>query len=338
MTEPAMAPGHPVTFRAGRSSQDAAREAGPPFTAFQTAGPSVLLADVSEFQPDIADAAYLAWSKAIVIRAAYGTRTDAAWFGGQRRSLLLSGGARFLGIYQYLTAGQDAAAQARALVSILGGKLNKGEVVIADLEEGSGDQAGRLAAWSRVIKAELGDEPWSYSGLFFGASAGIAPVDWVAAYQASEPAAYHRLWQFTESFRVPGVGTCDCSVFHGTIDQLAALAHGGTAPPKPPRPAPPRPPARAEPFPFPAADYLGLESSDPHCHSGFHAADRPHISTWQAQMAARGWVITADGMYGSQSDGTCRAFQAEKGIRVDGKVGPSTWAASWTSPVTASGG
>lgn len=316
-----------MTFRAGRSSL--AKDAGPPFTAFQTAGPSVLLADISEFQPDIADAAYLAWSKAIVIRAAYGTRTDAAWYGGARRSQLLAGGAQFLGIYQYLVAGQDAAAQARALVSIIG-KLNKGEVVICDLEEGAGNQHARLSAWATVIGGALGDAPWCYSGLWFAQSAGIAPVAWVAAYQSAEPAPPHRLWQFTDAYKVPGVGTCDCSVFHGTMAQLAALAHGGSQPaPTPPQPAP------APAFPYPASDYLGLASSDLHCHSGYYAADRPHIATWQAQMAARGWAIgAADGMYGSKSDGVCRAFQGEKGLNVDGKVGSVTWAASWTSPVT----
>jgi peptidoglycan hydrolase-like protein with peptidoglycan-binding domain len=30
----------------------------------------------------------------------------------------------------------------------------------------------------------------------------------------------------------------------------------------------------------------------------------------------------------------CRAFQQEKNITADGKVGPVTWGESWTSPVT----
>jgi hypothetical protein len=42
----------------------------------------------------------------------------------------------------------------------------------------------------------------------------------------------HKLWQFTDAFKVPGVGTADCSVFHGSIDDLAALAYqGGVKPP-----------------------------------------------------------------------------------------------------------
>jgi peptidoglycan hydrolase-like protein with peptidoglycan-binding domain len=46
----------------------------------------------------------------------------------------------------------------------------------------------------------------------------------VAAYGQPEPAVRHKLWQFTDNFQVPGVGRADCSIFHGTIDQLAALA------------------------------------------------------------------------------------------------------------------
>jgi len=105
----------------------------------------------------------------------------------------------------------------------------------------------------------------------------------------------------------------------------------GTPHPQPP-PAPPA--VKPPPFPYPAADYLGLASSDPHCHSGYYAVDQPHIRTWQGQMAHRGWTITADGHYGPQSEGVCRSFQVEKHLAVDGKVGPQTWATSWTAPLT----
>jgi peptidoglycan hydrolase-like protein with peptidoglycan-binding domain len=30
----------------------------------------------------------------------------------------------------------------------------------------------------------------------------------------------------------------------------------------------------------------------------------------------------------------CRQFQQEKGLSVDGLVGPKTWQESWTEPVT----
>jgi N-acetyl-anhydromuramyl-L-alanine amidase AmpD len=58
------------------------------------------------------------------------------------------------------------------------------------------------------------------------------------------------------------------------------------------------------------------------------------IKTWQRQMRQRGWDITISGAYSAQSAGVCRAFQQEKGLEVDGVVGPATWRAAWTEPVT----
>lgn len=60
------------------------------------------------------------------------------------------------------------------------------------------------------------------------------------------------------------------------------------------------------------------------------------VRAWQAQMQARGWSLTADGMYGPQSRSVCLAFQRQKGLIPDGVVGPVTWAASWVAPVTRS--
>jgi peptidoglycan hydrolase-like protein with peptidoglycan-binding domain len=56
--------------------------------------------------------------------------------------------------------------------------------------------------------------------------------------------------------------------------------------------------------------------------------------TWQTRMKARGWRITVDGWYGPDSETVCRDFQAEKGLSVDGVVGPATWAATWEAPIT----
>jgi hypothetical protein len=55
---------------------------------------------------------------------------------------------------------------------------------------------------------------------------------------------------------------------------------------------------------------------------------------WQRQMQARGWAIDVDDQYGPASAAVCRAFQQEKGLAVDAMVGPDTWAATWTAPVT----
>lgn len=304
MADPDVPPasGHPVTFRAGRGPSEHAGPAGAATPAEVTAGPSVLLADVSEFQSQVS-AAYFAWSQAVVIRAAYGTRTDRAWYGGQRRAFMHSGGARFVGIYQYLTAAEDPVAQASALVSVLGGRLEDGEAVICDLEEGAGNQRSRLDAWAHVITDSLGDAPWDYSGLYFSRAAGIAPVDWVAAYQSTEPSVPHRLWQFTDAFAVPGAGTCDCSVFRGTIDQLAALAHGGTAPP-------------SQTWTDSLLAQLAV------LQAGSSGAD---VRSAQGLLGARGFAVSIDGSYGPVTRAAASAFQYASGLAADGTCGPATW-------------
>ena len=130
-----------------------------------------------------------------------------------------------------------------------------------------------------------------------------------------------------------GGGHWDCGPGF-PMDEVLSMAAGGA--PITPGPTPPtQPGGPAPPFPYPADHYLGQPSSDPHCHSGFYGGvDQANVATWQAQMASRGWGISADGMYGSQSEDVCRSFQAEKGLGVDGLVGPQTWGAAWTAPVT----
>lgn len=231
---PAVTPFRPgPPFRAGRAGGIAAETAAP---AAVFSGTYTLLADISEFQPDIADAAYLKWSKAIVIRAAYGdAHDDTAWYDGARRADLHTGGAQFIGIYQYLVAGQPGQVQAQALHAIVG-NLKAGEVLIADFEEGP---HSLLTAWydEMLTLGYPGKYLWVYTGLNFGQAQGALPVQWLADYTTVEPASAHTLWQFTDSYPVPGVGTADCSVYHGSISQLAALASGGTVT-KPAAPAP----------------------------------------------------------------------------------------------------
>lgn len=55
---------------------------------------------------------------------------------------------------------------------------------------------------------------------------------------------------------------------------------------------------------------------------------------WQERMAYRGWKITPDGLWGDETRKVALAFQSEKSLDADGLVGPKTWAAAWTSPIT----
>ena len=120
----------------------------------------------------------------------------------------------------------------------------------------------------------------------------------------------------------------------GALDlgRVVRAAGGAPAPGPGPSPAPGGP---APPFPYPGDHYLGQPDPDPRCHSGFYGdPDTANVRTWQAQMAARGWTIDADGQYGPQSQDVCSSFQEEKGLGVDGLAGPQTWAAAWTASVT----
>jgi hypothetical protein len=203
----------------------------------------ILLPDLSEFQPN-ADMAGIKHANggAAIIRACYGQAHPDHVFAKLRHDARAAGFA-FLGIYQYLVASQGVIAQAQAFCDIAG-VLSPHEVPILDLEEGTGNQAGRAAEWLAVVRDRTGKTPWLYSGLSYAETHGLAPIfngpeihTWVAAYGFTEPQLGHTLWQCTDGkvgsniTSWPGAGRCDTSVYHGTLEQLAALIT-----PKPPPP------------------------------------------------------------------------------------------------------
>ncbi|MFC5187143.1 peptidoglycan-binding domain-containing protein [Actinomadura harenae] len=94
-----------------------------------------------------------------------------------------------------------------------------------------------------------------------------------------------------------------------------------------------RPPYRNGPAPTPpkpgkAPRWPGRFITQPPIMTG------PDVRQWQQRIRDRGWKITVDGAYGPNSEAICRAFQREKGLQVDGVIGPDTWRAAWASPVT----
>ncbi|WP_433332510.1 peptidoglycan-binding protein [Spirillospora sp. CA-294931] len=93
------------------------------------------------------------------------------------------------------------------------------------------------------------------------------------------------------------------------------------APPKPSKPKPAPKPSKAPNFPGVYLQYPPMRKT---------AAARQ----WQEQVRKRGWRIDADGVYGPASKSACRAFQKEKGLAVDGIVGPNTWRLTWEAPIT----
>ena len=204
---------------------------------------TLLLPDCSEFQPsaDLAGIKKLNGG-AIILRACYGTSHPDATF-APHRATAAKLGYTFVGCYQYLTAAQDAAAQAHKFVQMVG-HLAPHEVPILDLEEGMGNQSGRAAAWFSVVDETLGlatlplsKRSWLYSGQSFAVDAGLAPIfrsarrTWVAAYRDSDAGLLpHSLWQSTNGVvgahhevSWPGAGHCDTNQYNGTLAQLGEV-------------------------------------------------------------------------------------------------------------------
>ena len=108
-----------------------------------------------------------------------------------------------------------------------------------------------------------------------------------------------------------------------------------SAPASAPAPTPTHAPRKpvAPRFPLPAGWYFGPRTGPRRSVSGYHG-HRSDLRRWQRQMRARGWSLTADGLYGPKTEQAARQFQAEKGLPVDGLIGAQTWAAAWEEPVT----
>jgi N-acetylmuramoyl-L-alanine amidase/Putative peptidoglycan binding domain len=120
----------------------------------------------------------------------------------------------------------------------------------------------------------------------------------------------------------PATG-CPCDVRVNARAEILRRAGSAAPAPAPPAPAPTPPPSGGAPA-FPGRI---LKVTSPMMSGG-------DVRTWQQQMANRGWRLGVDGVYGNESKNVCTSFQREKGLGVDGMVGPQTWAASWNAPVT----
>lgn len=91
----------------------------------------------------------------------------------------------------------------------------------------------------------------------------------------------------------------------------------------------------APPFPLPRGHWFGPESPDPRNHSGYWAADRPHVRRIAERLVERGWVrVPVGDRYTTALAERISKFQAEKNLTVDGLTGAETWRALWTAPIT----
>jgi GH25 family lysozyme M1 (1,4-beta-N-acetylmuramidase) len=188
--------------------------------------------DISEYQANV-DFAKI--GPAVILRAYNGRRADRTF---AARQPLARAHQKARGFYIYLVKDRDAATQATEAAGVIG-KLEHGEAIFVDIEEGDGDQAPRFAAAYKVLKARCGGKVGLYSGrAFYAAHLARAHPDllWLAAYGPNEPSTPHLLWQHTDAETHPGIGSCDCSIFHGTVDQLVARLSPSTPTPTPVKP------------------------------------------------------------------------------------------------------
>lgn len=196
----------------------------------------LVIPDVSEFQGAVNHVALVGdlrarWGAAIVIaRINYGNskvdgQADANVDG------LREAGADALGWYCYLIGSDDPATDADVFgrVLVAHGGLKSNEFVVCDDEEGSGDQSSRVNAFldgvDAVLRENQTQDMW-YSGLNFVLTHNLEAARghrWIAAYNTSEPTVAHDLWQFTNSMSFAGVGNCDASIFHGSINDFLSL-------------------------------------------------------------------------------------------------------------------
>jgi hypothetical protein len=127
-----------------------------------------------------------------------------------------------------------------------------------------------------------------------------------------------------------------------TVASVAARLGGGGGGTSPPA-------GQAPAYPLPSGYYFGPltgpdESISCQAPNGSDHQYRDDLQRWQQRMIDRGWGACfaqygADGMYGETIEvseaGQCALqFQREKNLQVDGLIGPETWAAAWTEPIT----
>jgi peptidoglycan hydrolase-like protein with peptidoglycan-binding domain len=62
--------------------------------------------------------------------------------------------------------------------------------------------------------------------------------------------------------------------------------------------------------------------------------DGDDVLLWQKQMIERGWTLDADSVFDERDHKVLIKFQRQNGLEVDGVIGPISWNAAWTFPIT----
>lgn len=177
----------------------------------------------------------------------------AYWYGRDKAAARRAG--LLVGAYYYAVPTSnkrrvvaDAKAQARKASARVGGRLRPGHLPLAlDLETentrlGRADLTRWAVTWLRVVEKRTGRTPWFYSYTRY-MERRLLPDDALQSYPLWHanwglflqdrpmqirgwPADHARIWQFTDSGRLPGSGsrTLDLNVYRGTGEELLAEA------------------------------------------------------------------------------------------------------------------
>jgi lysozyme len=240
------------------------------------------------------------------------------------------------GAYHFGRPGRDAETQAVHFGSIVGPLGFNDLPPVLDIEEADGQPAGAVIEWTRrfIIKAEaiFGRKLMIYTGAFW--RSGLANTQdpffaeralWLAAYvrNPSIPGAWSNFafWQYSEGqhndpVAIVGVPPCDQNRFTGSEADLAALCTG----------AAPASDQAVAPAVF--APNTGGPAAWPERFFAFPkvpAVAGADVKEWQIRVAALGFPVDTDGVYGPQSKAACIAFQKSHGLSADGIVGRATW-------------
>ncbi len=261
---------------------------------------------------------------------------------------------------------RQAAYFAEAIARV--GGLRATDTVMIDVEPDKGAGVGEVpgdhvAAVLRQLGAWLDRRPLVYVGAFHPAASHpfVQQFPWALPWWQSNQLPSTRallgvgvssrvaqwpvvLWQFGLA-SVPGAAApIDADM---VIDAHRMVLTASSEPPAAVQPSAVQPstrpvsvpaahggPPSAALFPLLSGHWFGTESADPRNHSGAVAADHPLVEAVQQRFADRGWRLVPTGHFGDETLRVVLAFQREKGLGIDGHVGPETWTALWSAPIT----
>lgn len=255
------------------------------------------LADVSAYQPDVRWPEYAVDRRAVFVKATQGTGYVSETFHDQREGAHSVG--LVVGLYHYAVGG-DVASEGQHFLDTVG-RVREREVPILDAEESDLSESW-CRRWLDGIAAATNRTPilycsWSFWTDVLSGMTGY-PL-WIAAYHdlshddPRDTVPGCRIWQFSDTAPVAGIGRCDDNVFRGTLDDLEALARpGGVGPP----PEPPVPGLEHLHPTFAARVANACRQRGTSVHSGGRSHRRQkELSACYARFLATGRCDCADG-------------------------------------------